>query len=260
MARAMWRGSIKLGKRSIGVKLYSAVEDHQLHFHLLHASDHQRVHQRMLDPATGEAVPPSQVRKGFPLDASRFVVLEARDLAELEPKPSREIEIARCVPQGSVDPQWYDRPYFLGPDGPGEGYFALVAALTQKKRVAIARFVMRKREYSGAIAPHGDHLVMFTLRDATQVIDASNLIVPEGRALDAKERALAEQLIGALEGSFDPEEFQDEYRKQVLALIDAKAHGKKPKLKPLRSRKPSGDALTGALQASLRKLKEAKSA
>jgi DNA end-binding protein Ku len=255
MARAIWKGSILIGEQSVPVKLYSAVQDHQIRFHLLHERDGARVRQKMVDPSTGDEVSAKEIRRGYPVEPGVFVVIKPEELAALEPPPSREIEISRFVPAGSIDPQWYDRPYFLGPDGSSEPYFALHEALQRQERAGIARWVMRKRRYSGAIRAHGDHLVVLTLRHAEQIIDASKLEAPAGRAMDSRELALAEQLVSALEGEFDPTEFEDDYRNRVLALIEAKAKGKVPKLKPLRARKPTSEPLAGVLQASLRQLR-----
>jgi DNA end-binding protein Ku len=259
-ARAIWKGRIQLDGVAVPVKLYSAVQDHQIRFHLLHGPDGSRIRQRMINPESGQEVHTSETLKGYPIEKGHFVVFKPQELAALEPKPSRDIEITRFVPAGTIDPQWYDRPYYLGPDGPAEPYFALAEALRHKKREGVARWVMRKRRYAGAIRAHGDHLLLFALRDPAEVIDVSKLETPSGRAMDARELALAEQLVSALAGDFDPKEFQDDYRERVLELIEAKAKGKTLQLKPLRKRKPTSDALTGVLQASLKQLKERASA
>jgi DNA end-binding protein Ku len=260
MARAIWKGSIELGELSVPVKLYSAVQDRQIRFHLLHERDGSRIRQRMINSESGDEVPPKQALKGYPVEPGVFVVLKPEELEKLEPKPSRSIEVARFIPAGGIDPQWYDRPYYLGPDGSTEAYFALATALRRKKREAIVRWVMRKRRYAGAVRPQGDHLVLSALHDPAEVVDAGKLEIPEGRDMDARELALAEQLVSALAGEFDPTEFRDDYRERVLALIDAKAKGKAPKLKPVRSRDPTGGALRSTLAASLRQIKERKSA
>jgi DNA end-binding protein Ku len=260
MARAIWKGSIELGDIAVPVKLYSAVQDRQIRFHLLHEQDGSRIHQRMINPETGDEVPTGQALKGYPVEPGVFVILKPEELEKLEPEPSRSIEVTRCIPAGGIDPQWYDRPYYLGPDGSAEAYFALATGLREKKREAIVRWVMRKRRYAGAVRAQGDHLVLFTLLDPAEVVDAGKLEVPEGRSMDERELALGEQLVSALAGEFDPAEFRDDYRERVLKLIEAKAKGKAPKLKPPRSRKAGAGPLHSALAASLRQIKERKSA
>jgi DNA end-binding protein Ku len=260
MARAIWKGSIEVGDLAVPVKLYSAVQDRQIRFHLLHQPDGSRIRQRMINPETGDEVPVKAALKGYPVEPGVFVVLKPAELEKLEPKPSRSIEVARFIPAGAIDPQWYDRPYYLGPDGAAEAYFALATALRHERREAIVRWVMRKRRYAGSVRAEGDHMILFALRDPAEVVDAGKLELPQGRGMDARELALAEQLVAALAGEFDPEEFRDDYRERVLALIDAKAKGKAPKLKPPRAREPSSSPLRSVLAASLRHVKERKSA
>src|SRR5687768_14434584 len=113
----MWKGVLALPKLRLPVKLYAAVEDRTVHFHLLHERDRQRVEQRMVDPESGEAVASEGVRKGFEAEPGVFVVLDHEDLASLEPRPTRDVELVQFLPAGTIDQAYYDRPYWLGPDG-----------------------------------------------------------------------------------------------------------------------------------------------
>jgi DNA end-binding protein Ku len=261
-ARAIWKGVIRIGSEALPVKLYSAAEDHDVHFHLLHDADLERVHQRMVNPETHAEVPREQIQKGYPVESGTFVVVTKEELAEAAPEPSREIEITRCVPSGAVPEAWYARPYYLGPDGSSAAYFALAQALRDADRTAIARWVMRGRPYQGALRAHGDYLVLISLHHAGEVADLRELEVPRGREFDKRELQLAEQLIAALAGDFDARSFHDEHRERVRELIEQKAKGKKvakKRLKPLRRAEPG--KLTTALAASLASVrKERKSA
>lgn len=253
-ARAMWKGVLALKGLRLPVKLYAAAEDRKIHFHLLHEPDGERVEQRLVDPQTDEVVPSDAVRKGYEVKPGVFVVLDHDDLAGLEPEPTRDVEVVQTLPAGAIDEAYYSRPYWLGPDGDHEGYFALVAALRDAGREGVARWVMRKRPYAGALRVHGDHLALIALRHGDEVVPASELAAPAGRALDERELRLAEQLVDALADRLDPAAYHDTYRERVEELVAAKAKGKAPKLARPRARKETA-SLEKALAASLKRAK-----
>lgn len=262
MARAMWKAQLALGDVEIPVKLYAAVQDRDVHFRLLHAKDRVPVKQRMVDPRSGEEVAPEAVRRGVEIDSGLFVVLGDDDLAAAEPEASRTIEVRRFVPRAAIDLSFYARPYFLGPDGAQAcaDYFALAAAIGDGERVGVAHWVMRKKRSFGALVARGPHLALVTLRSADEVVAAGQLPQPGGSEIRAAERALAEQLVAALDAPFDPAQLRDEYRERVEALIEAKAAGRKPKLpKEAAPPKPSGD-LAAVLKRSLAAAKESRRA
>jgi DNA end-binding protein Ku len=247
-ARAIWQGMLKLKTQEVGVKLYSAVEDRQIHFHLLHKRDKTRVRQRMVDAETDEPVAMDETRRAFEAGPGVFVVVTDEEAERSMPEASREVRIGRFVPVGAVDPRLFDRPYHLGPASEdATDYFALAAALSGKQRVGIASWVMRKHSYVGALMAWRGYLMLITLRHADEVIAASSLEAPEGATLEPKERDLAGKLIEALSGDFEPEAYHDHYQERVHELIDAKRAGKKvrPK-KVVQKREP------GSLAESLR--------
>lgn len=251
-ARAMWKGSIKIGRTELPIKLYSAVQDKSVHFRLLHKTDKEPLKQHMVDPETGDVVESADVRKGFVDDGGIVVMLEDEELDELEPETSRDIEITRFVPRDALASGYYERPYWLGPDEKAGSYYALAEALEKEEKIGIARWVMRKKEYVGALVPENGYLMLITLRHAGDVVEASSLEAPGGRATDKKELALAEQLIGALEGDFDPAEWRDEYRDRLLEFIKKKAKGHAPKVHKLRPKRESKKDLAAMLEASLK--------
>jgi DNA end-binding protein Ku len=206
----------------------------------------------MVDPETGDVVESSDVKRGFVDDGGIVVMLDEEELDDLEPEASREIEITRFVPRSALSHGWYDRPYWLAPDESKNDYYGLAQALEAEERIGIARWVMRKKRYVGALVPEGGHLMLITLRHAGEVVEADELDAPAGRALDKKEMALAEQLIGALEGEWSPAEFRDEYRDRLLDFIKAKAKGRAPKVRKLRPKRESTKDLSDLLQASLK--------
>lgn len=241
MAATIWKGVIAFGDVSVPVRFLSAVQDRSIRFHLLHAKDHARVKQSMVNPETGEIVPQEQIQRGYQADESTYVVFDKAELEQLQPSDSRSITIESFVPRAQISHQWYERPYYLGPDGRDGDYAALAAALADSGLEGVARWVMRKRQYLGSLQALDGHLMMVTLRHADEVVLAGSLPAPEGRALNAKELKLAEQLIGALHTDFDPTRYRDEYRERVMAFIEAKAKGRQPRLrlvKPSKAREP----------------------
>lgn len=224
-ARAMWKARLVLGDEEVPVKLYAGVEDRQVRFNLLHRGDRVRVEQRMVHPDTGDEVPPEERQKGLEVERGVYVVLGEDELSSLEPEASREIRVTRFVPPETLDHRWYDRPYFLGPDGDLETYFALAAALESQGREGVARWVMRNKSYIGALRSDGRALRLVTLRHSGEVIDASELPTPAGRDLSKREIEMAENLVEALAAPFDPEAYRDDYREAVRQLVEAKVRG-----------------------------------
>jgi DNA end-binding protein Ku len=247
----MWKGSIEIGREQVPVKLFAAAEDRKVHFRLLGRDTLTPVRSRMVSSATGKEVPADQIQKGFSTPHGHFVVLDEKELESLEPKPSRTIEVTHFVPLGVIDQAWYERPYYLGPDGAAPRYAALAEALRQEEMEGIAHWVMRNKEYAGALRLEGDHLVLVTLRHAGEVVPAAMVPEPKGRAPEPQEIKMAEQLVEALAGDFDPSEYRDEYRDRVLEMIEAKAKGRKVKT-PRFKREVAGDRdLASVLEKSL---------
>ncbi|WP_043528114.1 Ku protein [Litchfieldella xinjiangensis] len=251
-ARAMWKGVIGFAGVQVPVKLYSAVQDRSVHFRLLHEKDRSPVKQAMVNPETDEVVDYNAIQRAYRTEEGSLVVLDKDELEALEPESSREIEVIQFMPAQVIDHRWYDRPYYLGPDGSEENYFALIEALSHSGKEGLARWVMRKKAYIGALRLHQGVPMLMSLRHDEQVVSIDALAPPGGKPLDKKELDMAQQLIGMLEAEFDPEEYHDEYRARVMELIEAKQRGESVKVTPIRRPKPSDD-LSQALEASLKK-------
>jgi DNA end-binding protein Ku len=237
------------------VKLHAAVEDRTIRFHLLHDKDKQRVRQKLVAPEDDREVEDQELRRGYEIEPGVFVLLEASELRELDPEPSRMIEITRFVPMRTGRWPWYERPYYLSPDGDAGAYFALAAALEDEGREGVARWVMRKRHYVGALRADGPYLVLVAMRHAGEVIDAAKLPAPAGPPLSERELKMAEQLVAMLEDTYDPAAFHDEYRKRLTALIEAKTRGKVYRFERSRA-KPRVESLERALTASITKIRK----
>jgi DNA end-binding protein Ku len=254
MSRAIWKAKIVAGDESIPVKLYSAVQDRQIHFHLLHDQDHVRLEQRMINTQSGRAVPYADTRRGYQIEPGLFVMLEADELQSLQPAPSREIEITHFVGPSKVERARYVRPYWLGPDGEEERYFALATALQQSDKLGIARWVMRKSSYVGALEVQDGYLLLTTLRTNEQLVDISGIDAPSGRELSQQERQLAKQLVTALSGEFDADQYRDEYRARVRKLLETKRKGGDIELEEYQP-KPRAKSLAQSLRSSLQTVK-----
>lgn len=257
-ARAIWKGELKIGSTKVPVKLYSAVEDRDVRFHILDPG-RKRVKQHMVSPESGDEVPNEEIRKGYEIEPGRFVILDEKDLDSLNPEPSRDIEIGEFVPIKAIPQQYYERPYYLGPDGDQKDYFAFAEALEKQGHEGIAHWVMRNKAYTGALGAENGYLVLSTLRNADEVISAKELPEPAGRAPSAKEIDMAKHLVSLLEGEFNPADFKDEYRERVMEFIEKKAKGHAPRLKVVKSKRKT-TALDSVLAKSIASLKKEKRA
>ncbi|HEX3229032.1 MAG TPA: Ku protein [Pyrinomonadaceae bacterium] len=257
-ARAIWKGELKLDSAKVPVKLYSAVKDQTVRFHILDRKSQTRVKQHMVEPG-GKVVTNEEVRKGFEVETGTFVILEKDELDKLAPEESREIKITQFVPPEEIPPEYYDRPYYLGPDGDQTAYFALAEALKNQEKEGVARWVMRKQVYVGALRAQDDHLLLFTLRHAEEVLSAKDLPHPAGRAPDKKELTMAKQLVEMLKGEFDPKDYKDEYRERVMEFVEKKAKGHKPRLHLVKTKRKT-TSLDKVLSKSIEALKKKKAA
>ena len=254
-ARAIWKGVLNIGKHKLAVKLYSAVEDRSVHFRMLHRMDYAPVEQHIVRKDTGKEVAKTDIRKAFAISGDTAVILEPEELEELTPPESRDIELCRFVARGAVSDQFYDRPYYLGPDRDSADYFALAQALERTELIGIARWVMRKKRYIGALTATDGYLALTTLRRADQVLSFSKVEPTKTAAPTANELKLAEQLVSSISGDFDPEQWKNEYRARLRQMIEAKASGEKVAAHKPKKKRQSAD-LAASLKASLAAVKE----
>ena len=256
MPRAIWTGAISFGLVTVPVRLFSAVNRKTVSFNQLDASDNGRIAQKRVNPRTGEEVPYERIVKGYAVAPDRYVVVTNEELDALEPEKTRTIDIEDFVDLGEIDPIFYDHPYYLAP-GPGgaKPYRLLLDAMRETGKVAIARVVIRSKESLVAIRPVGDVLELSTMLFADEVADPAridDLPDPDDVKTTKKELAIAKQLVESLAGPFEPEKYQDEYREQVLALIERKAAGEEIAVQEAPEVKPTEvPDLMSALRASL---------
>ncbi len=228
MPRPIWSGAISFGLVNVPVKLTTAQSQKDIRFNQLDGSDNTRIQQKRVRPDTGEEVPYERLVKGYELSPNHYVVIQPDELEGLDSKATHTIEIEEFVDLDDIDPLYFERGYYLVPDkGAAKPYTLLVRAMAASNKVAIARFVMRTKQYLAAVRAKDDVLVLSTMLYGDEVVPTESLDGLPGDDIQVSEREvkMAEQLIESLAAEFDPERYHDEYREKVLALIEAKAEG-----------------------------------
>ncbi len=230
MARAIWSGTISFGLLNVPVKLYSAVSRKTIRFNELRESDGSRVRHKRVAESDEKEVPYEEIVKGYEISPDRYVILSRDELEELNPAKTRAIEIQDFVDIEQIDPIYFDSPYYLAPaEGAEKAYGLLVKAMQSAGKAAIARFVLRNKEHLAAIRPMDGVLTLTTMRFADEVVSPGELedVLPDSAPrVEKREREMAEKLIDSLAGDFEPDKYRDEYREQLLSLIEQKAQGK----------------------------------
>jgi DNA end-binding protein Ku len=251
----MWKGTLNFGLVSVPVKLYSAVVHKDVHFHQLHGRDHARIVQRRFCSAEGEEVDYGEIVKGYELAPGRYVVVEADEIAALEPTFTRTIDIEDFVQMDEIDLIYLDRPYFLVPNrGGARSYRLLLEAMRETGKVAIGRIVLRSREQLVAIRPREDALLMFTMNFGDEIQRPSSFEELEDIDVEVVDRELdvARKLVDSIAREFDIDNYRDTYREALLDLIDRKANGEQIVLEPpVRDETLQAPDLMSALEASL---------
>jgi len=228
MPRAIWSGSVSFGLVNVPVKLVSATSQKDVRFHQLHDEDGGRIQQKRVCSVDGEEVEYEHIVKGYDLGGGRYVVIEPEELASLDVAATRTIDIEEFVDLDEIDPVYFERSYYLVPDGRAEKPYALlVETMTKTGKVALGRFVLRTKQYLATLRARDGVLVLATMLFDDEVVAPEELDVPT--ALDTapsdREVKMATQLVESLTAPFDPSKYTDDYRDKVLALIEAKADG-----------------------------------
>ena len=230
MARAIWTGSISFGLLNVPVRLYSAVARRNIALREIRDSDSARIKHRRVAEGTDEEVPYENIVKAYEITPGQYVPLDKDEMSALAPEKTRAIEVQDFVDLEEIDPIYFDSPYYLGPAAGAEKAYALLAkAMEASGKVAVSRFVFRNKEHLAALRSTDGVLTLTTMRFADEVVPAGELgdALPEkAPKVNKREQEMAEQLIESLSTEFDPSAYRDEYREQLLALIERKAEGK----------------------------------
>src|SRR5918994_7399816 len=243
MARAIWSGTISFGLLNVPVRMFSAVARRSIGLREIRESDSARIKHRRVAEGTDEEVPYENIVKAYELSPGQYVPLSKDEMAALAPEKTRAIDVQDFVDLGEIDPIYFDSPYYLGPaDGAEKAYSLLAEAMEQSGKVAVARFVFRNKEHLAALRPGNGVLTLTTMRFADEVVPPSDLddVLPsEQPKVGKREVEMAEQLIDSLTSEFDPGAYRDEYREQLLSLIERKAAGEEILAAPEEERKPT---------------------
>ena len=254
MARSMGSATISFGLVSIPSKLYSATESGAaISFNLLHKECGSRLKQQYLCAKEGVVVERADMVKGYEFAKDQYVTFTPDELKELEEKATQTIDITEFVPAEKVDPVFYDRAYYLGPDkGAEKAYRLLSRAMRESGRVALAKYAARGKMYLVMVRPtDGDRLVMQQLRYADEVRPATEVPVADAEVRE-QELKLALQLIEQIaHETFNPNQYEDEVRKRVQEQIDRKVQGQEIAVSPVEAPKAQIIDLMEALKASL---------
>ncbi len=263
MARAIWTGSISFGLLNVPVRLFSAVSSRSVRFRELRERDGSRVGRKRVAEQDGEEVAYEEIVKGYEIVPDQYVVVTRDELNALDPKKTKTIEIEDFVDLDQIDPIYFDQPYYIGPAQGAERAYALLAqAMAEQRKVAIARFVMRNKESLVAIRAIGDGklLTLATMRFADEVVPLSDLddvLGDEDAEPREREVEMAKAVIDSLATDFDPSSYRDEYREELLALIERKAEGKTIAAADSEAPKPTkAPDLMAALEQSLAAIKD----
>ncbi|HEX5347670.1 MAG TPA: Ku protein [Pseudonocardiaceae bacterium] len=229
MARAIWTGSINFGLVSIPVGLYSATEDHTVHFHQFQRGTADRIRYQRVNERTGKEVAYADIVKGRDVGGGDYVIVEPEELDDIAPGRSRSIDITTFIDSDEIDPVYFQKTYWLAPDGEqyARPYALLLEAMARTNRAGIATFVMRGKEYLTAIRADDGVLALQTLFFADEIRDPPEQLdtLPQHTPARGKELEMATTLIESMSGPWNPQDYRDTYTERVERLIDDKRRG-----------------------------------
>jgi DNA end-binding protein Ku len=251
--RSIWKGSIGFGLVNIPIKLYSAVQKSNLDFDMLDSKDHSRIKFQRINENSRKEVPYDKIVKGYMID-EKYVILDDKDFEDASPEKTKMIELENFVGIDEINPIYYETSYYAEPETQGKkAYALLLKALIQSNKAGVARFVLRSTENLCVIHPMDNVLVVTKIRFSEEIRSTEEIKTPPIDAISKKELDVGMALIKQYTSAFDIESFKDEYSKELLRIITAKAKGKRATVKKLKPREEVGDDLYSQLMQSLSK-------
>lgn len=231
MARSMWKGSIAFGLVNIPVELYSAVRDHRPKFRLLHAKDEEPVRYERVCQKEGKPVAWEDLVKGYEYAKGQFVVLTKDDFKTAAIEKTKTIDIMDFVDPQEIDERYFETPYYLqAGKGADRAYVLLREAIRASGKIGIAKIILRDAQHLAAVEAIGDALVLTMMRFSDELADLKDYTFPRKAEIRPAELKMAQQLIDNLVAEWQPDKYTDEYKENLLRVINAKLKGKKPKL------------------------------
>lgn len=255
--RAIWNGSIGFGLVNIPIKLYSGVQNSNLDLDMLDERDHANIKYQRINENTRKEVPYDKIVKGYFLK-DRYIILDDHDFEEAAPEKSKTIELENFVDIHEINPIYYETSYYASPEKQGvKAYALLLKALIKSKKAAIGRFVLRTTENLCVIHPLDDVIVISKIRFQEEIRKRDDLKKADDVKVSKKELDMGLALIKQYSSDFDITGFKDEYSKELLRIIKAKAKGKQATVKKLKPKKAKSDDLYDQLMESLNSKKGA---
>jgi len=248
--RAIWTGAISFGLVNVPVRMYSAVAEHDVHFHLVHEPDGSRIGYEKICKLEDKPVPDDEIVKAYEVGKDEYVYLADEDFEAAQAETYRTIDVRDFVPYDEIDPIYFERTYYLGPQEGSERVYALLRTAMEDSGLAgVGTFVMRDRQQLGVLRVREGVLTLERLHFADEIRPVDEL-APGGVKVDKRELELARELIDRFSGSFDPGRYEDTYQQRLLEVIDRKRAGKEVRAAPEPERDEPTD-LMAALRASL---------
>ena len=253
MARAMWKGSLAFGLVNIPIELYSATRDHRPKFRLLHAKDEAPVRYERVCQTEGKPVGWDDLVKGYEYEKGHFVVLTKDDFKTAAVEKTKTIDILDFVDPKEIDERYFETPYYLQPAKGAERSYALLReAIRQSDKLGVAKIILRDAQHLAAVEAIGDALVLTMMRFGDELADLDEFRFPKAQDIRPAELKMAMQLIDSLSAEWNPAKYTDEYRDNLMKVIQAKLKGRRPALQE-RQTAQSADVvdLMARLRASL---------
>lgn len=226
--RPLWKGSISFGLVNIPVKMYTASEDVEFKFKMLHKKDLSEIRYSRICKVEDKEIPWNEIVKGYEYESGQYVILSEEDFENANLEKSTSIKILHFIDEEEINTVFYTKPYFLEPDkNASNSYILLLEALKRSKKVGIAKFVLHHREHLAVIKPFENAIILNELRYAHELKSTANLDIPEKVKALPDELNVALKLIDHLTAKFHPSEYKDTYNDKLKQMIEKKAHGKK---------------------------------
>jgi DNA end-binding protein Ku len=257
MPRAIWSGTISFGLVSVPVRMYSAIDESDLRFHLVHEPDGGRIGYQKVCKAENEPVPEDEIVKAFEVKPDELVVLTDEDFAAAKSEGVKSIEISDFVPYEEIDPIYFERTYYLGPQDGGEKVYALLReAMERTELAALGKYVMREKQHLGCLRVRDGVITLEKMFFHDEIRPAKEIAPSKGKVPKA-ELEMATTLIGQFKRSFEPEKYEDTYRDALMKVIKAKQKGKTITAVPAAEDEEPADLLA-ALKASVEAAKKSR--
>jgi DNA end-binding protein Ku len=238
VTRALWKGALSFGLVNIPVELHTAVRSHRPKFRMLHASDKSPIKFERVCVRDGTPVAWEDLVKGYEYAKGRFVVLTKDDFKAAAVEKTRTVDILDFVNADEIDDRYFETPYYLSPAKGGERAYALLReAIRESKRIGIAKFILRDTQHLAAIEVIGEAIVLTIMRFADELVDPSPMDLPSAREVRKAELDMAKALVNSLAAEWNPEKYTDQYRDNLMRIVEGKVKGKEAELEPEETRR-----------------------